>query len=331
MDANERAFGVSFQRTLRFARRLVHDGLPKGDSGLRNLMAFVLNRQTPSGYPYVLTYAFCRRQRAANEILPLAASVHLLQQSSFLLDDIFDCGELRYGQPAVYRKFGVSQAIIAAQLLQGIAFRCVGKELARGRLRNGGRVLGLLSRIFLDGYVGQYLDLANIGRASLSVGEYLRIIALGAGRAFGNVARCGALLAGKSERDVRLLGKFAHAYGMALFIIDDITDLLPARQTGKTYACDLKGRRMRLPLILALRLANQEQRKLLRLFLRNDPARRPRIEQVAAVIVNCGACQASQSAARHYLRASLSTLSRLEPGITVTRLRWLAERLLPLV
>jgi len=331
MDSNQRAFGATFRRTLLRARRLVRSSLPNHDAGLRSVMAFVLNNQAPSGYPFVLKYAFCRQERDENRILPIAAAVHLLQQSSFLTDDIFDCGELRCGKPPVYLKYGVNQAIIAAQLLQAIAFRCVGDELARGHFHHGAVALNLLHQILLDGYVGQYLDIVQSGRPSVTPREYCRVIALGAGRAMQNVARCGALLAGKPEREVRALSRFARAYGMALFIIDDITDILPARQTGKTYASDLKGRRMRLPLIMALRLANRGQRELLRRFLSANRARRPGIEQVAAVILGCGACQASQRVARYYLRSSLSSLSKLEPGITAERFRWLAGRLLKLV
>jgi geranylgeranyl pyrophosphate synthase len=116
-----------------------------------------------------------------------------------------------------------------------------------------------------------------------------------------------------------------------VFIIDDIIDILPAWQTGKTYASDLKGRRMRLPLIMALRLANRSQRKLLDRYLSKSVTRRPSIEQVATTLLNCGAIEASQRIARRYLRTSLCNLSQLPPNITVERFRWLAERLFQFV
>ncbi len=117
---------------------------------------------------------------------------------------------------------------------------------------------------------------------------------------------------------------------MALFIIDDIIDILPAKQTRKTYASDLKGRRMRLPLILALRLANRSQRELLHCFLRKNTTHPLRVEQVAAVIRDCGALRASQRIASRYLSTSLRSLSKLPAGVTVQRFRWLAERLFQL-
>lgn len=331
MDRKELAFRVAFRQTLASARHLVRNSLPKGDAGLHKLMAFVLRNHTASGYPFVLKYAFCRRERDGKKILKIAAAVHVLQQSSFLTDDIFDRGELRYGNRPVYLRFDVNHAIIAAELLQGIALRCVSEELAGSGFRNATMVFKLLNQILLDGYVAQYLDIVNSARPGVKLREYYRMIALGAGRAFQNLARSGALLAGKPKEEVRMLGKFAYNYGMALFIIDDIVDMLPARQTGKTYASDLKGRRMHLPLLLAMRMANPSQRQLLHRFLRKNATRRPRLEQVATAIRDCGALEASQHIARRYLNASLRSLSKLPPSIAVERFRWLAERLLPLV
>ncbi len=331
MDKNEVAFHATFQQTLSNARRLITTTIAKRDLELRKMLVFVLHDQTPSEYPFVLKYAFCRRERDGEQVLKIAAAVHLLQQSSFVTDDIFDCGELRGGRRPVYLKYDVNYAIIAAELLQVIALRCVSEELARDRFHNTAIVFRLVNQIMLDGYVGQFLDIFNSARLTFTCREYYRLIALGAGRAFQNVACCGALLAGKPEEEVRGLSKFAFAYGMALFIIDDMVDLLPSRKTGKTYASDLKGRRMRLPLITALRLANRNQAELLHRFLRKDTAHQPRVEQVAAVIRDCGALEASRRQARRYVSSCLRSLSKLPTSLTTERFRWLAERLYQLV
>lgn len=136
MDKNEVAFHATFQQTLANARRLITTTIAKRDLELREMLVFALHDQTPSEYPFVLRYAFCRRERDGEQMLKIAAAVHLLQQSSFVTDDIFDCGELRGGQRPVYLKYDVNRAIIAAELLQAIALRCVSEELARNRFRN---------------------------------------------------------------------------------------------------------------------------------------------------------------------------------------------------
>jgi geranylgeranyl pyrophosphate synthase len=327
MDQNEKAFQMTFRQTLSSAKQLVMNSIPNNNADLRKLMAFALRSDTPSGYPFILKYSFCRRERDGEKILKIVGAVHLLQQSSLITDDIFDCGELRDRDRPVYLKYGMKNAIIAAELLQSIALRCASEELDRSSFRNAQTVLKLLNVILLDVYVGQYLDLFNSARPSITRQEYYRVIALGAGRCFQNVARCGALLADKPEQEIRILSKFAYSYGMALFILDDTIDMLPATATGKTYASDLKGRRMRLPIIMALRLANRSQRRLLYRFLRETTPRKPRIEQVIAVIRDCGAFPASLHIANRYLASSLRSLAKLPPSLTTERLRWLAGRL----
>jgi geranylgeranyl pyrophosphate synthase len=330
MNKNELAFRMTFRETLSSAKHLVMNSVPKTDVRLRKLMGFALHSQTPTGYPFVLKYSFCRRERDGQKIIKMAAALHLLQQSSLITDDIFDSGELRYEDRPVYLKYDANHAIIAAELLQAIALRCVSKERGKDCFRNADIASTLLNEILLDGYVGQYLDMSNSGRLRITRREYYRMIALGSGRVFEKAARCGALLAGKPEEEIHFLSKFAYSYGMALFILDDTIDMLPARATGKTYASDLKGRRMRLPIIMALRLANRSQRQLLGRFLRGKTPREQHIEQVAAVIRDCGALQASLLIANQYLTSSLRSLAELPPSLTTQRFRWLAERLLVL-
>ncbi len=331
MDKNEVAFRATFQETLRTARRLITTSIGKQDRELRKLLVFALPDQTPSEYPFILKYAFCRRESDGEQMLKVAAAIHLLQQSSFVTDDIFDHGELRAGRLPVYLKYDVNRAIIAAELLQAIALRCLSGEVSQKCFHNMAIVSRLVNQILLDGYVGQFLDIFNSARLAVTRRNYYRVIALGAGRAFQNLARCGALLAGKPEGEVRALSRFAYAYGMALFIIDDMADLLPARKSGKTYASDLKGRRMRLPFIMALRLANQSQTKLLHRFLQRNTAHQPRVEQVAVVIRDCGALEISRLQARKYVSNSLRSLSKVPASLTTERFRWLAERLYQVV
>lgn len=328
MNENEIAFRTTFQQTLARAKRLVTNCLPTSNTGLRRLVAFALHNQMPSGSSFVLKYTFCHRERDSQKILNVAAALLLLQESLLITDDIFDSGKLRHGACPVYLRYGVNHAVIAAELLQTIALRQVSEEAGQNCFHNPEIACRLLNEILLDCYTGQFLDLINTSRTTVTLRGYYRMIALGSGRVFQKVARCGAMLAGKSAEEIHILEQFAYAYGMALFIIDDTIDLLPARATGKTYASDLQARRMRLPIILALRFANRNQRKLLDHFLRERTSRAASVAQVARIIRECRALQASLRIANRYVTRALDTLAKLPPSLTTRRLGWLAERLL---
>jgi hypothetical protein len=65
----------------------------ENDPAPLKLMALALRNDTPSGYPFVLRYAFCRRKQPRKRFLNIMAVLHMLRQSSLITDDIFDCGE----------------------------------------------------------------------------------------------------------------------------------------------------------------------------------------------------------------------------------------------
>lgn len=49
----------------------------------------------------------------------IGAAVHLLQSLTLITDDGFDFADERYRHPAIHRRYDVSQAIIAAEQVEG--------------------------------------------------------------------------------------------------------------------------------------------------------------------------------------------------------------------
>jgi geranylgeranyl pyrophosphate synthase len=198
LDNCELRFHSQFREVESLSRKLVLDNLSPRDRHLRRMMLFALRRHTPSDYPFLFAYSCCRTEKVGSAIKRLAAAVHLLQSSTFITDDIFDAGDLRYGRPAFHRQYDVNYAIIAAELMQSIALRTFCLELDRARLKYPTVVMKILNEMLRDLYLCQYLDLYYSARANLSLSEYYRVIGLGAGYFMSNLARCGAAFGGKT-------------------------------------------------------------------------------------------------------------------------------------
>jgi len=329
-DAENHAlkFRATFRHAHSLARQLVFSRLTRQDLGLKEAIRHALDYQTTSDYPYVLKYCFCRREEDGDAIARILAAVHLLQTSTMITDDIFDVSHQRYGRSVLNRKYGISQAIIVAELFQSRALESISCELETGRLRNACRVPALLNRILAECYLGQYLDIATSGNPEVSLAAYYRVIRLCAGNFFAHLAACGALLANKKTREIEALARFGYNYGMGLFITDDVVDITdPPSQTGKGLAPDLKGRRMRLPMILALRLSRPDQARLLRQFLRSPHISRAATLAALKLIRNSGALQTCQAKAQAYLRRAKEALTSVETPLTRERLAWLCDSL----
>ena len=333
MDSCELGFRAQFREVESLSRKLVLDNLSPGDRHLRQMMLFALGRPTPSDYPFLFVSAYGRTEKDGAAIKNLAAAVHLLQTSTVISDDILDGGTLRYGRPAFHRRYNVGYAIIATELMQSIALRTFGSELAsklhRGRCQHPCLVMKILNEMIRDLYLCQYLDLYYSARTSLALSEYYRVIGLGVGYFMSNLARCGALLAGKPEAEVGDLAAYGYNYGMALFITDDIADVIGnPRETGKTFAADLKNARLKLPILLALRLSGGADRKFLKHVLTGGKPSASDLRRAVAVIQNVGAIAQCTGIARRYLARSLRALSGSRSPVSRTNLGWLASSLL---
>jgi heptaprenyl diphosphate synthase len=322
---------AAFRRTFRevhlLSRKLVRQEF-RQDPTIAALLDYVLRKQKTSEYPFVFTCSFCRSDSDRRRVGRLAAALHLLESSALVADDIFDQAPRRYGQPAVHVRYGVSRAILAAELMQSLALRVMAAELERGRFRNPLAAGSLFQQIVLDLYRGQYLDLANTANLKMTRRTYDRIISLGVGRYVAHVAQCGGLLAGKSAGEVASLERFGYHYGMAVFITDDVVDLWSPAVTGKSYALDLRNRRMRLPVLLALRRAEPRDAAWLRSLYRKARPTPGEVRRAVAVLRRSGALAACARAARRHLSHALRALRGLRPGAPRERLRWLAETLL---
>jgi geranylgeranyl pyrophosphate synthase len=329
LDICELRFRAQFREVESLSKKLVLDNLCPRDRHLRRMMLFALHRHTPSDYPFLFCYSCCRTEKDGATIKNLTAAVHLLQSSTFITDDIFDAGTLRFGRPAFHRQYNVNYAIIATELMRSIAFRTFGSELDRGRFKHPCLVMRILNEILRDLYLCQYLDLYYSARTSLSLSEYYRVIGLGAGYFMSNLARCGALLTGKPASEVRGLAAYGYNYGMALFITDDIVDVIRnPRETGKNFAADLKNARLKLPILLALRMSSGEDRRFLKHVLTDGKPTASDLRRAAQVIQDVGAIAQCTCIARRYLARSLRSLSPTKSVVSRTNLAWLSSSLL---
>jgi geranylgeranyl diphosphate synthase, type I len=330
LDTCELSFRAQFREVESLSRKLVLDSLSRRDRHLRRMMLFALRRQTPSDYPFLFRYAFSRTERDGATIKNLAAAVHLLQSSTIITDDIFDAGSLRFGHRPIHRQYNISYAIIAAELMQSIALRTFCSELDRGRFKHPCLVTKILNEMLRDLYLCQYLDLYYSARPSLPLSKYYRVIGLGVGYFMSNLARCGALLAAKPAPEVRALAAYGYNYGMALFITDDIIDVLgKPRETGKSFAADLKNARLKLPMLLALRLSRGEDRRYLQHFLTGGKPSASDLRRAVQIIQNVGAIAQSTRIARRYLARSVRAIARNCSRLSRVNLAWLSTSLLP--
>jgi geranylgeranyl pyrophosphate synthase len=149
-------------------------------------------------------------EQSRDELDAIAAAIHLLQTSTFVIDDIFDGGTLRNNKLTVFGHAGVNYAIIVGEMLQTAATQTIDIEIGRGKFKNKSVVLAMAHEMLTKVYLGQYLDIYNSSNFTITLSDYKRVISLTTGGFLADIARCGALLAGTSKSKTFCLAEYAY-------------------------------------------------------------------------------------------------------------------------
>jgi octaprenyl-diphosphate synthase len=180
-----------------------------------------------------------------DEVLWAATVIELVHTATLLHDDCLDGTEMRRGVPTVHEQWGQHAAILMGDWLFTKAFDI----LCERRLHHA---LHILVRHTHRMTCGMNRELASRRDASLSVGEYLKVIDEKTGALFVSSCEIGAVLGGLDERTAAVLSEFGRDLGRAFQIIDDIFDFTgDPSDLGKPVGTDFRLGFPTLPLLYA--------------------------------------------------------------------------------
>ena len=181
----------------------------------------------------------------SDEVVAAAAAVELIHQASLYHDDVMDEADVRRGAPSANARFDNSTAILAGDLLFGIASDLVADL--------GPQAVKIQAQTFIRLCSGQIRDDRPMPDAADPVGYYLDILADKTGVLIATAARYGAMFGGCDPQTVETLREYGERLGMAFQLADDLIDISsPAEQTGKTPGTDLREGKRTLPVLHAL-------------------------------------------------------------------------------
>ncbi len=178
-----------------------------------------------------------------NKALPLACALEMVHTYSLIHDDLpcMDNDDMRRGKPTNHKVFGEATAVLAGDGLLTEAFSVIVKsELSDKAKVDAVRVLSEKAGI-LGMIGGQEIDLSSEGK-DISL-DTLRILQR---KKTGMLIEAGCLLGCiAAEESNRLIydcaSEFAHAFGLAFQITDDILDVTgTSEELGKNVGSDEK-------------------------------------------------------------------------------------------
>ena len=143
-------------------------------------------------------------------------------------------------------------------------------------------------------------------------------------------ATIGALLAGASESDCKLLYNFALEVGLAFQLQDDLLDSYGDERLGKKIGGDILEGKKTILMIEAFSRANEEQREVLRTtHLRKDLSDAEKISTIKALYDSLGVPERVEHQIAQKFQKALTILDSLSvPHERTVELRKYAENLI---
>jgi geranylgeranyl diphosphate synthase, type I len=243
----------------------------------------------------------------AAALAPAAVSIELIHNFTLIHDDIMDNADVRRGQAAVHKLWGVSGAILAGDTLYSKAFQVLGMTPAEpNRILKAMNVLSGTCTAICE---GQWLDLEFEKRDRVSESEYMEMIEKKTGVLYGASACIGAILSGAAPETVQKLDLFGRLTGMGFQIQDDVLDLTaPEKILGKRKGGDLiEGKKT---LIMIHALANNAAVDVCGLCGRKD-ASKEEIDKAISELEKSGSIEYARSKAEELVERGKDALKVL--------------------
>lgn len=232
-----------------------------------------------------------------------AAACELLHNATLMHDDVADESAQRRGCPSVAALLGPNAAVLLGDYWLSKAVELVLSSPVYDKLvRHYSRVLTLLAE-------GEMLQLEKASTADTDEADYLRIISCKTASLFELTGISAAVSMGSPDSYSCAAASFAHAYGMAFQIKDDILDYAGTAELGKPRGVDIKEQKITLPLLGAMAAAGPALSEEIRSKVRSIPEHPEYAEEISRFVGEYGGIEYASSRLDDYIARAEESLS----------------------
>jgi len=235
---------------------------------LRDIFYYHLNLETSQQLkgkrirPLLLLFTCYACGGQWEKVLSAAAAVELLHNFSLIHDDVEDQSKVRRGQPSVWMKWGLSQAINSGDAMFASVFKTILAHTNNFDSETALKAGDILATTCLRLVEGQFLDIANQGKNSITIDDYWTMIGGKTAALIGCCTRLGALLAGVSSQQQEYLYQFGYHLGLLFQVQDDLMGIWgDENEMGKSHQSDLVQKKTTLPVLYGLELSPRFSRR----------------------------------------------------------------------
>jgi octaprenyl-diphosphate synthase len=184
----------------------------------------------------------------------LATTVEFIHTATLLHDDVVDESAQRRGRPTANLLWDNQSSVLVGDYLFARSFQLMTEP---GSMR----VMKILSNAAATIAEGEVLQLTAAQNLSTDESVYLQVVRGKTAALFSAATEVGGVIADAPEEHVKALFNYGDALGIAFQIVDDLLDYQgDSANTGKNIGDDFRERKLTLPVIKAVALADEKER-----------------------------------------------------------------------
>ena len=226
--------------------------------------------------------------------IKLAAAVEFMHTATLLHDDVVDESDLRRGKPSARKVWGNEASVLVGDFLLGQAFKMMFEVGSMQCLD----VIYTAAAVIAEGEV---MQLAAAKNTATTEDEYLAVIRAKTAALFAAAAEVGPILANAPEDAQKACRSYGLNLGVAFQLIDDALDYGgTSAKLGKNVGDDFREGKITLPLVLAFRRGNDEERAFWRESIETGANDDARLARAIELLKKHRALEDTVERARHY-------------------------------
>ena len=238
--------------------------------------------------PYMVIKSCQILKGKVSNAMPAASAVEMVHNFTLVHDDIMDNDEIRHGVPTVHKKFGMPIAILAGDVLFSKAFQVI----TDSKLSSSATIqlVSRLAKACVDVCEGQLLDVKMAEERKIpSQAEYITMVGKKTAALFDVSCAMGAICATNKIKDISNLSSFGRNLGIAFQITDDLIGVMgDSKVTKKPVGNDLREGKKSLPILMAIKLAKGNEKKIILKAFGNSKISRNDLNKAVDIIRSLG-------------------------------------------
>jgi len=246
---------------------------------LDTIMRYIVKRKGKQMRPLFVFLTAKLHGEVVEKTHTAASLIELLHTATLVHDDVVDESDRRRGFFSIQALWKKKIAVLVGDYL-----------LSRGLLTavdaEAFDLLKLTSRAVKEMSEGELLQIEKSRRLDITEEVYFDIIRRKTASLIAACCACGAASTGGDPDQIDVMWKFGEKTGLAFQIKDDLLDLGDGKRTGKPTGQDIREKKLTLPLIHTLQVADGHARRRLIKLVKRAPKDPEAVREVMDAILN---------------------------------------------